>query len=216
MNRPILLSLACFGLIAAGCEKPDRTVRHYREVSMIKDDATKTAEMPMAPEQPPFVSQGGAGAMGELPPEMRTPSLPLEWQTPEGWEEIPGSGMRIATFMTEGQECSLMSFPGDVGGDEANIRRWLGQLGQSVSDEKLTSFASDPVRFETAGGYECKFFDYAKILPEGSAKSILAGIIVVGDHSVFVKLMGDATIVQKQKMSFESLCKSIRLKPESI
>jgi len=216
MNYRILLVIPVAGLLISGCEKPERSVRHYREVSMVKDDA-KPAEPPMmsaAPSTP--AAPSGQGAMGELPPEMRTPSLPLAWQTPEGWEERPGSGMRIATFMVQGNECTLMTFPGDVGGDEANIRRWLGQLGQSVGDDVLKSFVANPVRFETAGGFECRFFDYSAILPEGSPKNILAGIITINDHTAFLKLMGDSAILKAQKNAFENLCKSIRLKPESI
>jgi hypothetical protein len=214
MKYRILLVIPFAGLVIAGCEKPERSIRHYREVSMVKDDAR--------PPEPPAISAAplnvppastGPGTMGELPPEMRTPSLPLEWQTPEGWEERPGSGMRIATFMVLGNECTLMTFPGDVGGDEANIRRWLGQLGQPVDDDVLKSFVANPVRFETAGGFECRLFDYSAILPEGSPKNIIAGIITIDDHTAFVKLMGDSAVLKEQKTAFENLCKSIRLKP---
>lgn len=218
MKRPFFLVLVPVIALAAACEqKPDRSVRAYREISMVADhapspDAAAAAEAPAAP----FAGGGMSGApMGELPPEMRAPSLPLSWTDPAGWEVKPGSGMRIATWVVEGQECTLMSFPGDVGGDEANIRRWLGQVGQSVDDDTLSEFVSTPSPLVTEGGLPVRFFDFSRILPEGATKSVLAGIIPVGDQSVFVKLMGDAAVLQRQRSAFEALCRSIALKEEA-
>lgn len=200
-------------LVTTACDKPERAVRFYREVNMIPDHAaTPTAPPAPAPAQPPG---SGSPAMGELPPEMRAPSLALEWMNPEGWSVIAGSGMRIATWTVEGQECTLMSFPGDVGGDEANIRRWLGQIGQAVPAEAIAAFVAAPSRFTTAGGYEGRLFDFAD-LPGATGKSVLAAIIPIGDQSAFVKLMGDAKIIARQKPAFEALCRSISRKPESL
>ncbi len=200
--------------ITMSCEqKPDRTVRAYREISMVADrapspDAASTPD----PSVAPFAGGGMSGApMGELPPEMRTPSLPLSWTDPEGWEVKPGSGMRIATWTVEGQECTLMSFPGDVGGDEANIRRWLGQIGQSVDAEALSEFVNSPAPMTTDGGLAVRLFDFSLIIPENAPKSVLAGIIPIGEQSVFVKLMGDSDVLRRQKPAFEALCRSIAL-----
>lgn len=218
MYKLLPLSIAVLCLAVTGCGQPDRTVRHYKEVNFSEDrPASPNAAMPApAPSSPTPAGNPGASAMGELPPELQTPALPLAWVTPEGWEEKPGSGMRVATFMVQGQECTILTFPGDVGGDEANIRRWLGQLGVSASESSIKSFVANPVRFITAGGFECRYFDYADLIPAGSPKSALAGIIPVGDHTAFVKLMGDTAIVNGQKAAMEALCKSISLKPDSI
>jgi hypothetical protein len=107
-----------------------------------------------------------------------------------------------------------MSFPGDVGGDEANIRRWLGQIGQTVPAETLAAFVASPARFTTVGGIEGRLFDFAD-LPGVTGSSVLAAIIPIGDQSVFVKLMGDAAVLKRQKPAFETLSRSIALKPEA-
>jgi hypothetical protein len=217
MKAFYLIALPVIALITTACEKPERTARFYREVSMIPDNAiapgTPPMMMPVATNAP-TTPAGAASAMGELPPELRTQSLPLEWTTPEGWTELAGSGMRIATWNVEGQECTLMSFPGDVGGDEANIRRWLGQVGQSVPAEALAAFVASPARFTTAGGFEGRLFDFAD-LPGATGQSVLASIIPIGDQSAFVKLMGDAAVLKRQKAAFETLSRSITLKPEA-
>jgi len=216
--RKLTPLIICTFLAVAGCDKPDRSVRHYKEVSFAVDHAHSDATLSESTDAAaqPSSSSSSARAMGELPPEMRTPSLPLQWTTPEGWDETPGSGMRIVTFMVKNQECTILTFPGDVGGDEANIRRWLGQLGASASDAEIKSFVDKPVRFVTEGGFECRFFDFENLIPSGSPKNALAGIIPVGEHTAFVKLMGDSAILKEQKDLFEALCKSIRLKADSI
>ena len=70
------------------------------------------------------------------------------WQTPEGWRELSGSGMRAATFQI-GQgpgklECSVIPLPAtDPAANEyllANINRWRGQVGlKSISESQLVS-----------------------------------------------------------------------------
>ncbi len=61
-----------------------------------------------------------------------------DWQTPDGWQEGPGSGMRAATFSiadpSGSMELSVLSLP--VNGDwndyvASNVNRWLKQLQQT-------------------------------------------------------------------------------------
>lgn len=198
-----LMRILCFilfivsSVLLTACDKPDRSVRHYREINFAEEGT-----VPSAP----------AGAMPDLPPEMQTPTLPLTWVTPEGWSETKGSGMRVVTFTVARQECSILTFPGDVGGDEANIERWIGQLGVNLPHEAIHQFSDNPVVLETAGGFKCKLFDFADLVPAESSNSMLAGIIPVGEHTAFVKLMGDAVILKEQKDSFVALCQSIGVK----
>jgi len=152
--------------------------------------------------------------MGQLPPEMTPPALPLAWETPSGWENLGGSGIRIATLKVQGVECSLLSFPGNVGGDEANIRRWLGQLNAQVPEDQIKAFAASPTVLQTSDGRDVRLFDYATMLGPDATPSTLVAIIPMGDQSVFVKMTGEASVLAAQKSAFESLCRSIRLKEQ--
>jgi hypothetical protein len=57
-----------------------------------------------------------------------------DWQLPEGWEEQPGSGMRVATILIPTRrtplELSVTSLPwtGDQADLLSNVNRWRGQL----------------------------------------------------------------------------------------
>jgi hypothetical protein len=129
---------------------------------------------------------------------------------------LAGSGMRIATWQVEGQECTLMSFPGDVGGDEANIRRWLGQIGQTVPAETLAAFVASPARFTTV-----RWHRGTPVRLRRSTRCVTGSSVLASDHSrsetspSFVKLMGDAAVLKRQKAAFETLSRSIALKPEA-
>ncbi|KKW17097.1 MAG: hypothetical protein UY58_C0011G0009 [Candidatus Magasanikbacteria bacterium GW2011_GWA2_50_22] len=65
---------------------------------------------------------------------------PLSWATPEGWRELPGSGMRLATFRSadtgDPVECALISLAGDAGGLESNAARWMQQVNIAVPDAR--------------------------------------------------------------------------------
>ncbi len=59
----------------------------------------------------------------------------LTWTAPATWKAKPGSAMRKGSYTigTEGgpaADLAITAFPGDVGGDLANVNRWLGQLGR--------------------------------------------------------------------------------------
>jgi len=206
----VLIGLTAF--LLAGCEKSDRSVRHYREVSFAEDRPfLGPADLPPGLSNAPV--SGVAAAMTDLPPEMRTPPIPLAWTTPAGWEELKGTGMRLVTFKVDGQECTILTFPGDVGGDAANIRRWLGQVGVTVAEDALAAFVAAPEPLSTEGGFPCRLFDFDSLIPDESGKGMLAAIIPVDDHTAFVKLMGQASVVNSQKAAFIALCQSIRKAP---
>lgn len=140
----------------------------------------------------------------------------LSWTAPEGWEEIPGSGMRKATFLASSgaqtAECSIVSFPGDVGGEAANLVRWAGQVGVTLSQEDATAFMGQAEPFTTQSGIEGRIYDFSGLLAPAAADapSMLAGILDHGHEKVFVKLMGPRSLLADEKERFRQLSTSIR------
>ena len=140
----------------------------------------------------------------------------LSWTAPEGWDEVPGSGMRKATFFahsgTQTGECSIVSFPGDVGGEAANLVRWAGQLGVTLSDEDAATFIEGAESFTTESGIEGRIYDFSSLLASAApgTPSMLASILDRGNEKVFVKLMGPAALLADEKERFHQLSVSIR------
>ena len=62
----------------------------------------------------------------------------INYPVPEGWLEFAPSSIRKANFKisnaTGNAEVSVTVFPGDVGGNLANVNRWRQQIGLSPID----------------------------------------------------------------------------------
>src|SRR5262249_51359137 len=90
-------------------------------------------------------SQGGnksAQAANAMPQNSDKPQI--KWQLPSGWNEVPPSAMRYASFNTGANEnkidISIVMFPGDGGSDIENVNRWRGQIGlPPMSEAAITS-----------------------------------------------------------------------------
>ena len=172
--------LFLFLLSLAGC-KQEPELRHYQEV---------VVEQMAPPSEPPA-------------------QLTLLWKTPDGWLEQPASEMRLATFKVESAECTIVAFPGDVGGVEANVKRWLTQLEVQMSDDQLQTFIQNAPALETEGGFKGSFFNFE---PVATSTSMLATMISANGQTVFVKLMGEKNIVSKNREKFEALSRSLKNK----
>jgi hypothetical protein len=119
--------------------------------------------------------------------------------------------MRVVTFRHGASECAVTSFPGDTGGIEANLRRWLGQLGiDDAPAELVTRIATAADSFTTEGGFPASIYDFTPALPAGIATSMVAAIARAGDNRVFVKLTGPPVELESLRPAFLQLARSLR------
>ncbi len=149
-------------------------------------------------------------------PQVNSPNIPaatgiLSWAVPQGWKEEPGEGMRLATFYLiadpDAIDCSIVSLAGPVGGLNANLERWLRQLGLQASDDSLNQLTSSVQILKTKDGLEIKVFDFTTLQTQGlpSDKSMIAAMIVLDQTTVFVKMTGSVESVEKNKVNFLKL-----------
>ncbi|HEY1791458.1 MAG TPA: hypothetical protein VGG34_00955 [Opitutaceae bacterium] len=188
------LGLAAAALLLSACGE--------QKVATYRVPKEKDPELPMA---------GGADASAGQPAgggSMADTSVPtasgddLTWTAPAGWQQKPASAMRKATFMVPGagagSELSITAFPGDVGGELANVNRWRGQaglrpLGAQDLDSSVTHVQANGLRF-TIVELEP---------PSGSpAKCILGAIVPVSGSTWFFKLTGGTDAVKAAKAPF--------------
>src|ERR1022692_3411765 len=72
---------------------------------------------------------------------------PLKWIVPAGWVEVAPGEMRLASFTIKGQnskqaDVSVVTLPGNAGGDINNVNRWRGQLSlPPVTAEALSGIS---------------------------------------------------------------------------
>lgn len=132
----------------------------------------------------------------------------LRWTLPAGWKETPGAGMRLATWTPPGglkSEGTVVSLPGDSGGELANANRWRGQIGLPPTDEAGLKAARTTV--STKAG-PVAVYDFTS---EGEAKTrLIAAVVKTGETTWFFKLMGDAAATESARGGFLTAVKSLR------
>ncbi len=128
LSRVAPLILVSLTLVALpGCK--DREISSYR----VKKEAAPA---------PPAVAPAGTAASS--PTSASAPSMAstpvntaqgesLRWTAPAHWTAKTASAMRRATYVIPGKdgstgELAVTAFPGDVGGNLANVNRWRGQI----------------------------------------------------------------------------------------
>ena len=120
---------------------------------------------------------------------------------PKTWVATAPNPMRKGSWsitQTDGSkaEIAVTVFPGDVGGDTANVNRWRGQLGlEKVSDEKIKSDQS-PINVGNLAGRVYQ-------LASADGKKLTTAVILPKNNATwFFKLTGDTAIVSTEKESF--------------
>lgn len=139
----------------------------------------------------------------------------LSWDVPQGWKQEPGEGMRLASFrlLSDPQaiDCSIVSLGGIAGSIEANLGRWLGQLGLQTSDDNLRTLITAAQILKTKDGLDITVFDFTALQSQGnpSDKSMLAAMISLDKTTVFIKMTGPMGPVKQHKDDFLKLLRSI-------
>lgn len=145
-------------------------------------------------------------------PVVAAPAAPeasqaLHWDTPAGWKELPGTGMRLATMIPPGPgkaEATVVALPGDVGGELANVNRWRGQIGLPAFDEK--GLAKSRTKTSSKAG-PVTVYDFTS---DGTKKTrVVAGTLSSKGRIWFFKLTGDADAVAAARAGFLTMLEGI-------
>lgn len=194
------LSLATLLLAACGDDR----------VAVYKVPKEKDAEMPAAADA------GGPAAIPSQGPAMADTAVPtasgdsLVWQAPAAWAQKPAGAMRKASYSVPGDagdsDLSVTAFPGDVGGELANVNRWRGQIAlPPLAAEDLDGAVS---RIDQ-GGLKVTLVElYSK--GEPTNKAILGAIVPFGGSTWFFKLSGPGTSIKAAKPAFLEFLHSVR------
>lgn len=221
LKSAFFLGLLSAGIgLLAGCDEDKPRV--YTEVAF----KPLAAAGPMGGMQMPgdMGMPGGAG----MPPMAAPPAdVKVTWKLPEGWvPKDSANGMRIGSFAAmdpalansgeidpNAVDVSVVSLGGSAGGLEANIRRWMGQVGLKASPEEMAEFVKKAARFKTLTGQEGLFIDLTGMLSGDmtQSKTIYGAIVQTEEYTVFVKAMGDFDRVRKQKPHVAAFAKSLRI-----
>lgn len=172
----------------------------------------KVAHYTVPKEKPPEMPGMSAGSGAD----MASTAVPtaqgagLGWTAPADWEEKPASAMRRGSYTVKGADgaeadLSITAFPGDVGGELANLNRWRGQIQlPPLAESDLT----EATRTIKVGDLDFVLVDFAN--PDApKPQRILGAFTSFGGSTWFFKLMGPADLVEAAKPKFLTFIQSV-------
>lgn len=230
MTRYVFFTLLLLVVIFAACSsEPHKSG---------SEDSQQAATAAASPEATPagaavavshgtesFVSRSGEpGAAATGPDSQLSSAGGIKWRASPRWELGPERPMRVVTYLIpaasgdrEGAECAVFYFgPGQGGGVEANLTRWIGQFEQpdgrpsaSLAKKKKEAINGLPVTtIDLTGTY----LGGGPMMGQGEKKPgyrLLGAIVEAPEAAVFFKLTGPAKTVAAAQSEFQSLLKSL-------
>ena len=153
----------------------------------------------------------------ESPPTESPRGRQVDWVTPSGWQELPGDGMRLASFKVTGQGdqkllVTVVPIAGTAGTMTDNVNRWRSQINLAPLDpaaipNALVTVAVGPAQgqlYETAS---------SEPLPEQKYKTrLVVATLMRDDTAWFFKVVGDDALVTEHKPALLTFLKSISFK----
>ncbi len=223
-RRPLLFLALALSVAATGCR--DAKILTYR---VPKETPPPAAAAPAQADPhaglgiPPVGAASAPVAAPVSAPADMMASTPvptatggdLTWTAPASWQSRPASAMRKATFIIPGAsageqaELAVTAFPGNVGGNLANLNRWRQQLqlppiSASELDSALVHLHAGDLHI-----------DVAELLGPapaagGSPQRVLGAIVPFNGATWFFKLTGPDALVAREKAAFLAFVQTIR------
>ncbi len=170
---------------------------HDHTPSLARDQATQ------APPDDPHSTQA-TGSDGLLSVG------PLRYRVPEGWRLDPQPRPARLATLRFGQgdavgELAITRFPGDVGGELANVNRWRGQLGLF----SVANLEEQDTRATRISGLDAKVY---RFIGPGDAATRLGIVVASAQHNGqtwFFKMTGPDQLLQTQKDRFSEFIASL-------
>jgi len=125
-------------------------------------------------------------------------------ELPEGWTEVPGSGMRKASYTIDGTSIDFYLISLAMGDVSSNVNRWRGQVGLApASTDEIASEVSD---FQ-AGGHTVS---YIEIYNDEGGKGIIAAIIDLSPQYWYFTAKGSVDELKANATGIRSFLESIQ------
>jgi len=198
-------SLLCLFLFVAGlvgCDNKSE-IKVYR-VSKAPLEEESPQQQNAMPANAPSPSMPGGMGSGMTTRDASAPQL--KWTKPEGWNEVPASSMRYASFSAGGNEnkidISVVMFPGEGGSDVENVNRWRQQVGLPPMTE--ASVATQVTELKTPEA------TFSTVDIAGPNARTLAAWTRRDGRVWFFKATGPSAAVEKEKPNFVKFVQSVR------
>jgi hypothetical protein len=191
-------------LLIAGCGKSEPEYVEVREVQEV-------------PEQDPHAGHNHApGEHGQVAAAAESASgVGFAYTVPEGWVEQAPSSMKLLSLAIGSppeliSELSVSAFPGDVGGQLANINRWRRQVGLGpITPEAMDGFVTN-VLVSGLAGWQVDFTGPMGTGQNGGAARIVTTAVFKDGQTWFFKLAGNNTALDDELDKYAEFLKSVQ------
>jgi len=146
-------------------------------------------------------------------PIASVPTSSLGFDLPEGWtEDATPRPARLTTIIADdgdGASCELAvtRFPGDVGGELANVNRWRAQMGLDRTD----STASEDAQAVSVGEFAGTLYRFASPGDDPGRSGMLVALLEQGGSTWFFKMVGPTDALDRHRERFVAFLGSVRL-----
>jgi hypothetical protein len=208
-RRTSLLALAAATLLLSACgEEKVATYRVPKEKDQDMPAAAPSGAAAPADQGAPMAPAAGASMADTAVPTAS--GADLAWTAPADWVLKPQAPMRKASFGVPAAgaeaELSVTAFPGDVGGELANVNRWRGQIGLApLAAGDLEASVSR----QQANGLDFTIVELAPGGGDANGKAILGAIVPFQGSTWFFKLTGPGPVVKAAKAPFIVFLRSV-------
>ena len=234
IKRSHITPVACLTFLSVitvvSCDRKLRP-REYEETVI-----PSPLEMTTVPHGDPHGFMDMSSPMMALPPgeegvrmqkslEASVAKSSLTWETPSGWSEQTGSGMRLVSFSAQDGaiDCSIVTLSGEAGGLQANVARWMNQMNIPVpTDDQFNDFLAQQEAVITKGGFSVQVIDFTGLSTQGteSRKTLnssgmqqvpmmIAAMAELPGMVIFIKMTGPKVAVVENREKFIALCRSL-------
>jgi hypothetical protein len=139
----------------------------------------------------------------------------LHWETPNGWEEQPGSGMRLANFIVPGPEdrnalVSIVTLAGVVGQDAQVVNIFRERLpAPPLAESELVELAREVQIGPTQG----RLYDMAAEGENADAgrSRLMVAVLTSGNSSWYFNFFGQSSLIESQKPVFLNFLQSVTI-----
>jgi hypothetical protein len=216
MTRPLRLLFACSPLLLAACGEQQVVVYRLAKDTSASRPSPSASAAPTAvpegmPENHPAVNGAPAApAMAQTP--VATAAGPgLTWTTPLAWQPKPGSAMRKGSYTISSDadataDLAITAFPGDVGGEAANVNRWRGQFG--LTPLAAPDAAQAIARIEV-NGLKIGIVEVVGA-SAGAPVRMIGAMVPFGGATWFFKLNGPDDLIARTKPAFLQFLQTVR------
>lgn len=165
--------------------------------------------VPKEAAPPPAAASAADRAMAATP-VVTAEGDGLAWTAPDHWSANPPGSMRRGSYAIRGRDgeadMAITAFPGDVGGELANINRWRGQLGLPALQPAELPAVRTTVRTDHFEFVVVEFSNPAATPPG----RMLGAFTAHAGNTWFFKLTGPDELVAAEKPAFLAFLQTVR------